>query len=454
MSLHTDHESPDDVLRIYKREELLRIGASSSRSSNIELPPWTDEALRKNPDCGHIIFPSTSQARLDQQADPTPPWDKEIMDELKMSSKTLEEEIVLLCERLGVSEERKSLLESLSKEIETSLQSEFPECRVFPYGSFSSGFAFENCDLDVYASLDFSIFDESSDKPSDTWTAREKTRAVGQILRRNERFRSATAITNAKIPIVKIKDRRTGIKCDVNTSSVKGVKNSEFLNFCKNYDIRVDQLVKVVKFFSIKHGAISSGLGSHFNSYTVVIMVIFFLQSKDILPSVASLQESVPEDIFENSNFAFNKEKKTSSDLINYQNISELLTEFFKFYASFSFSSEVISPLLGRSVRKESFQSGEGLPAALAGCQLKTEKHLVIQDPFELSKNLGQNVSYSRLAHLISLFEFAVSVLKQSQCDGPAQLWRIFEEPTPDLESTTRNIYLECEDEINQNMNK
>ena len=127
MSLHTDHESPDDVLRIYKREELLRIGASSSRSSNIELPPWTDEALRKNPDCGHIIFPSTSQARLDQQADPTPPWDKEIMDELKMSSKTLEEEIVLLCERLEVSEARKSLLESLSKEIETSLQSEFPE---------------------------------------------------------------------------------------------------------------------------------------------------------------------------------------------------------------------------------------------------------------------------------------------------------------------------------------
>jgi len=413
----TSDEEEERTVRIYQRDELLRLGSNSSILSNFELPSWSSKVLSEHPDLGHIIFPAITETR--QEPEPTLPWDKGILDDLKQLGGSLEEQIVHLCERLEISEERESLLISLSHEIEANLRSEFPDCQVFPYGSFSSGFAFENCDLDVYAILGFSVFDESSKKSSKTWSAREKTRAVAEILRRNERFRSATAITNAKIPIVKIKDRRTGTRCDVNTSSVKGVKNSEFLKFCKNYDKRVDQLVKIVKYFAIKHGIISSGVGSHFNSYTVVIMVMFFLQSKDILPSVASFQEDVPEELFENCNFSFNKEKQTSSD--NNQDISELLVEFFHFYECFPFSSEVICPRVGRAVKKEHLQSDE-----MEKKKLQTNKDIVVQDPFELAKNLAQNVSHTRLAQLISAFEFGSRVLSEGH-SGTWQLWKMFE---------------------------
>ena len=429
VDIESSDEEGDRGVKVYPRDELMRIGANSD--TTIELPSWTCGVLSEHPDCGHIIFPFITEA-LEEEPDLTLPWDTELLEDLKQSDQRLEEDLALLSDKLEISEERTALLCQLALQVEADLHSEFPDCQVVPYGSFSSGFAFENCDLDVYTDLGRSVLDETSAKPSHQWTGREVTRVVADILRRNERFRSATAVTNAKVPIVKIKDRRTGIQCDVNSSSAMGVKNSQFLNFCKNYDRRVEQLVKIVKYFACKHGIIGSGIGPHFNSYTVVVMVIFFLQSKDVLPSVASLQEDIPEDICENWNFAFDKDKKTSSE--NDQPISELFLEFFRFYVSFPFSSEVVSPFVGTPVKKEVIQSGEWpltkLDPLNIGClskKLQTCREVVIQDPFELSKNLARNVSSARLAHLISSFQYAVGII-ESVIDGASQFYKLFKD--------------------------
>ena len=161
-------------------------------------------------------------------------------------------------------------------------------------------------------------------------------------------------------------DQLTGINFDVNASTYKGVKNSEFLYFYKNFDPRCESLVRIVKYFNIKHRIIGSGLGQHFNSYTTVLMVVFFLQSRDILPSVASLQDNVPEDICEGANFAFDKERRSSS--ANSQSIMELLLEFFQFYAEFDFSTAMICPLIGSTVVKE---------------EIFRQDEVVVRDPFE-----------------------------------------------------------------------
>ena len=114
-----------------------------------------------------------------------------------------------------------------------------------------------------------------------------------------------------------------------------GVKNSELLRFWKNYDRRCEFIVRFVKYFGRRYQVTGGGLGHHLNSYALVLMVIFFLQTKDILPSVASLQDDVPEDICESWNCAFNRERKTSTN--NTQSITELLMEFFQFYNDFDF---------------------------------------------------------------------------------------------------------------------
>ena len=424
INIESSDEEEERRVKVYQREELMSIG---HRYTTTEMPSWTCEVLTKHPDCGHIIFPFITEA-LEEAPDTTLSWDSEILEDMKQSLNSLEEDLVRLSEKLEISEERAALLTQLAQQVETNLHSEFPDCKVVPYGSFSSGFAFENCDLDVYTNLGHSVLDESSAKPSSQWNDREKTRVVAEILRRNERFRSATAVTNAKVPIVKIKDRRTGIRCDVNSSSAMGVKNSQFLNFCKNYDRRVEQLVKIVKYFAYKHGIIGSGIGPHFNSYTVVVLVIFFLQSKHVLPTVASLQEDIPEDFCENWNFAFNKDRKTS--LENDQPISELLLEFFRFYASFPFSTDVVSPNVGTAVNKQMIEAGEGPwdnKIESLSRKLNIYKEVVIQDPFELSKNLSKNVSSSRLAHLISSCQYGVNII-EAVIDGTEEFYKLFQD--------------------------
>ena len=73
-----------------------------------------------------------------------------------------------------------------------------------------------------------------------------RIKVIANILRREERFRSASPIVNARVPVVKLTDSQIGILCDINTSSKMGVKNSEFLKFCRLYDPRVDELVSFV----------------------------------------------------------------------------------------------------------------------------------------------------------------------------------------------------------------
>ena len=45
---------------------------------------------------------------------------------------------------------------------------------------------------------------------------------------------------------------------------------------------------QLVKYFAVKHRIIRTGSLPHFNSYTIVLMVVFFLQSKDILSGLTA----------------------------------------------------------------------------------------------------------------------------------------------------------------------
>ena len=296
-----------------------------------------------------------------------------------------------------MSAERNNSLWTLTKEIENTLRIWHPDCQVLPYGSVTSGFAFEDCDLDAFVCSHY----------YDHMDNREIVCVLADILRSQARFTCVTAITEARIPIVQLQDQLTGISVDLNPSSFMGVKNSELLRFWKNYDRRCDLLVKIVKHFAFVHQITGRGMGHHLNSYALVLMVIFFLQTKDILPSVASLQEDVPEDICESWNCAFNRERKTSTN--NTQSITELLMEFFQFYIDFDFSTMGVCPYNGQ-------------------VEEKTEaRALVVKDPFELTRNVTGNVDSSHLGHTISCFKFAVSVLSLTVTGSSAGVHSLFQ---------------------------
>ena len=153
----------------------------------------------------------------------------------------------------------------------------------------------------------------------------------------------------------------------------------------------------------MKHGLIGRGLGDHLNSYSVVLMAIFFLQIQNILPSVEILQSNIDEDLYCGWNVAFNKDFVGENS--NRSNVTEFLEEFFRFYSNFPYETHIICPLIGQPVKKYNLKYNFILPNALSksrNFEMKKDKFdlnkcLVVQDPFELTKNVSRSVSPFKL---------------------------------------------------------
>ena len=142
-----------------------------------------------------------------------------------------------------------------------------------------------------------------------TWEVKHKTKHVANILfsDSSERFKSAQPVVRAKTPIVRVKDRITGIRCDLNACTRMGVVNSAWVRLCTDWHPTIRHLLLVVKVFSMRHGLTGSGRGDHLTSYCLTVLVIFFLQTKSILHPVTVLQEvsDLPELQIMGYNFSF-----------------------------------------------------------------------------------------------------------------------------------------------------
>merc|ERR1719186_332953 len=297
--------------------------------------------------------------------------------------------------------------------LEKVLTTEFPDCKAFPYGSSASGLGFRDCDLDIYVDLAL----------VGIWDDRFKTMKVSNILQREERFKSAEPIINVRTPIIRLTEGKTGIKGDINVVSRMGVKNTEYIAWCREQDPRFLPLMSILKYFSSKQEITGSGMGDHLNSYTLVLMVIFFLQSNHILHSVETLQEGVEKDEVDGWNVTFCRDKSQLPQLEpNRSTVLELLSDFFKFYRDFPFETQVICPLFGQPIRKQIF-----LHSSLETAKLEVDKVLVVQDPFVLTKNTGQGVSHGRLVHMVDVFSTAKHLLEDIKTEKEVKFWMLFE---------------------------
>ena len=189
-----------------------------------------------------------------------------------------------------------------------------------------------------------------------------------------------------------------------------------FIRFRQNCWLKIYLIwtfYSVVKYFCCKHGISGSGPGSHLNSYSVVLMVMFFLQKMQQIPSIETLQSNVTEDLCERWNFAFNRDFVNVSNGVTSMTIGNLLKEFFLFYWKFPYETQTICPLVGRPVKKYNMKYGLNLPKVLEDSphfgkhkeKLELNKPLVIQDPFELTRNVTGPVDASHLGRICFFHE-------------------------------------------------
>lgn len=94
---------------------------------------------------------------------------------------------------------------------------------------------------------------------------------------------------NPSVPCIKVTHRQTKIKCDISMTNGMAVHNSELLGHL--FEIQPEAIAfyhfikRWLRLFNIR-----------FKGFTLTLLVLFFLQRMNYMPSIRRVQRNVPEE--------------------------------------------------------------------------------------------------------------------------------------------------------------
>ncbi|CAH1412078.1 unnamed protein product [Lactuca virosa] len=298
-------------------------------------------------------------------------------------------------ESLIPPEEEKEKQKQLMALLDKHVTKEWPEARLFLYGSCANSFGFRKSDIDVCLAMGDADIDKA-----------EILLKLADILK-SDNLENVQALTRARVPIVKLMDPTTGISCDICVNNLLAVINTKLLRDYSKIDVRLRQLA-----FIIKHWAKSRGVNQTYqgtlSSYAYVLMCIHFLQMRtpSILPCLQEMETTYKINVDNVECCYFDKvEKLEGFGSRNGESIAQLVWAFFNYWAhSHDYANDVISIRTGSLVSKRAKDWTR---------RIGNDRHLIcIEDPFEVTHDLGRVVDKRSIRVLREEFERAAEIMQ------------------------------------------
>jgi len=330
----------------------------------------------------------------------------------------LNEKFEALVDNMTPSEKEVRDKEAVLDSLKRVLRNRFPEVKLTPYGSSQSSLAFPGSDLDIFVWLGAEEEESMGGYFDEVEYGKSITKQVAQLLSAHpsKRYKGARAIL-ANTPIVQVRDSITKVRCDLNMRNRMGVFNTAYIRFCADFDDRARDLMMVVKAFCKRH-QLTEG-SDHLNNYSLVLMVIFYLQTQFILHPLYQLQETpgLEPEIVNGHNFAYCVDRALLPPLPdNHQTLMELFEGFLDYFAFFPFGTHAICPLAGQEVSVEDLRSGTNLPSCLADKDIVGApdrlRSIAILDPFELRRNVSHAVLPYIQRKIVNTFDMGARILQ------------------------------------------
>lgn len=189
-------------------------------------------------------------------------------------------------------------------------------------------------------------------------------------------------VSHAKVPIVKIWDPELKLACDMNVNNTLALENTRMIRTYVEVDERVRPLAMSIKHWTKRRILNDAALGGTLSSYTWICLIINFLQTRNppVLPSLQARpheKRATPDGLV----YSFDDDLETLSQFgrKNKQTVGELFFEFFRYYGhEIDYEKNVISVREGKLVSKEA-----------KGWHLSVNNRLCVEEPFNISRNLG-----------------------------------------------------------------
>ncbi|XP_075694904.1 poly(A) RNA polymerase GLD2 isoform X2 [Rhinoderma darwinii] len=232
-------------------------------------------------------------------------------------------------------------------ELQREIQQIFPQSRLYLVGSSLNGFGTRSSDADLCLVM--------KDEPMNQKT---EARHVLGLLQKHFYTRLAyierPQLIRAKVPIVKFRDKVSGVEFDLNVNNVVGIRNTFLLRSYAHTENRVRPLVLAVKRWAGHHGINDASRGT-LSSYSLVLMVLHYLQTlpEPILPS---LQKNYPECF--NPAMQLHLVHHAPRNIPQYvskngSSLGDLLLGFLKYFAiEFDWKNKMISVREGKAMQR------------------------------------------------------------------------------------------------------
>ncbi|XP_071539111.1 terminal uridylyltransferase 7-like isoform X2 [Panulirus ornatus] len=261
------------------------------------------------------------------------------------------------------------------------------------FGSSANGFGFQRSDLDICLTFKGNPTGEDIDHIIVIESLAEK-------LKRYRQCGHVFAITTAKVPIVKFSIRRACLEGDLSLYNTLALQNTKLLYTYTKIDYRVKCLGYAMKYFA-KLCDIGDASRGSLSSYAYILMVLHFLQQcrPPVIPVLQELydhSEPAPKLIIDGWNAWFFDdiqalEHKWKDYGRNKESVGQLWVSMLRYYTeTFNWKEHVVT------IRQL---------APLTRLQkLWNSRCIVIEDPFDLSHNLGAGLSRKMNTFIMKAF--------------------------------------------------
>ncbi|XP_064084448.1 poly(A) RNA polymerase gld-2-like isoform X1 [Macrobrachium nipponense] len=232
----------------------------------------------------------------------------------------------------------------LKEKIFKVIRNVLPNCRLYVVGSSLSGFGADWSDVDMCLMVTAGDLDQ-----------RNEATVVLSLLQRELNNCGSTQkmeLIRAKVPILKFRDAQTLVDVDLNCNNAVGIRNTHLLHSYSQLDWRVRPLVLVVKLWA-QHHNINNAKDMTISSYSLVLMVIHYLQHGVQPPVLPCLQKSFPDKFHDNAPIMSIPitERMPTFTSNNHDTLGQLFHGFLNYFANtFTYIEDTISVRTGGTI--------------------------------------------------------------------------------------------------------
>jgi hypothetical protein len=295
----------------------------------------------------------------------------------------LSAEVWRLHRRMQPTQQDRAVRRDLICRLQHVLTSVWRGAVLVTFGSSVTGFGTVESDMDLDIVWPYST--QSPCRPD------QILRKLARALMRNG-YPQIQMILGARVPIIKVTDTLTGVRCDVAHLNRHSDCTSLLLNDYSRCDARVAPLVMAIKHWS-RRRSLGDTLKGGLNSFGLTLMAIQFLQTLQP-PVVPNFQNSDSRKRFmtdaaspvEGKRAALTRDAPTGNDD---RSVGALLVGFFRCFAKGGYFAPATMAV---SVRCGQFTQRADAAVALLCSPRDKAAPLCIEDPFQPSNNVARNL--------------------------------------------------------------